>query len=105
MKKTTEKLLIQLEAELLEIEQSKEAYAKKLRQYQNQYNRLLQKHKHEERRVRTRHLIERGAITESCIKNATELSNEQFKNIVTGALNVYGIGEESNVSGTKTKVG
>lgn len=55
-------------------------------QLENQKKLLLQKHKEEERKARTKRLIERGAILESLISGADEMSNEQVKNILAAAL-------------------
>lgn len=55
-------------------------------QLENQKKLLLQKHKEEARKARTKRLIERGAILESLISGADEMSNEQVKNILAAAL-------------------
>lgn len=55
-------------------------------QLENQKKLLLQKHKEEERKARTKRLIERGAILESLISGADEMSNEQVKNILAAVL-------------------
>ena len=52
------------------------------KQIKNEEKLLIQKHKTEERKVRTRRLIERGAILESLIENATELTNDQITTIL-----------------------
>ena len=57
-----------------------------IRQSENHVKQLLQKKNHMERKVRTRRLIERGAILESLITNASELSNEQIKTLLQSAL-------------------
>ena len=51
-----------------------------------QRKRLVQQQKAKERKARTKRLIERGAIAESLIPNASELTNEQFKQIISDAL-------------------
>lgn len=51
----------------------------KIEQLTHRQNRLVSKLKVEERKKRTRRLIERGAILESVIGNATDFSNEQIQ--------------------------
>ena len=51
-------------------------------QIKNEEKLLLQKHKAEERAARTRRLIERGAILESLIDGADELTNDQIAEIL-----------------------
>jgi TolA-binding protein len=55
-------------------------------QLKNRQRELMQKHKVKERKERTRRLIERGAIAESLIDGADELTNEQFKSVIERAL-------------------
>jgi hypothetical protein len=55
-------------------------------QLKNRQRELVQKHKARERKERTRRLIERGAIAESLIASADELTNEQFKSVIERAL-------------------
>ncbi len=50
-----------------------------MRQLANRRKVILQQHKAEERKARTKRLIERGAILESMIDEATALTNEQVK--------------------------
>jgi secreted Zn-dependent insulinase-like peptidase len=51
----------------------------KISQYENQLKAIKQKQKSEERKARTKRLIERGAILESLIENADNLTNDQIK--------------------------
>lgn len=51
----------------------------KIEQLTHRQDRLVSKLKVEERKKRTRRLIERGAILESVIGNATDFSNEQIQ--------------------------
>jgi hypothetical protein len=51
----------------------------KIEQLQNQRKQLLQREKQAERKARTKRLIERGAILESLIPNATGYSNEEIQ--------------------------
>jgi hypothetical protein len=51
----------------------------KISQYENQVKAIRQKQKSEERKARTKRLIERGAILESLIENADNLTNDQVK--------------------------
>jgi len=57
-----------------------------IRQGENKVKRLLQKNHQQERKNRTRRLIERGAILESLIPDAKELSNEQIQLLLVKAL-------------------
>lgn len=50
-----------------------------IEQLTHRQDRLVSKLKVEERKKRTRRLIERGAILESVIGNATDFSNEQIQ--------------------------
>lgn len=51
----------------------------KIEQLTHRQERLVSKLKIEERKKRTRRLIERGAILESVIGNATDFTNEQIQ--------------------------
>ncbi|GHU80011.1 hypothetical protein FACS1894191_4190 [Clostridia bacterium] len=51
----------------------------KISQYENQLKAIRQQQKSEERKARTKRLIERGAILESLIGNADNLTNDQIK--------------------------
>jgi len=57
-----------------------------IRQGENKVKRLMQKNNQQERKDRTRRLIERGAILESQVPNAVQLSNEQIKTLLQYAL-------------------
>ena len=52
------------------------------KQIENEEKLLLQKHKTEERKARTNRLIDRGAILESLIDGAAELTNDQIAEIL-----------------------
>lgn len=54
-----------------------------IKQLTNKKKRLISEQKQAERKKRTRRLIERGAILESVIGNATDFSNEQIQSILT----------------------
>ena len=75
MSKTTTEKLAQAQSERQQIEA--------------EIKRLTQQHKEEERKARTKRLIERGAIKESLIENPADLTNEQFKALITEAMNLY----------------
>lgn len=60
-----------------------QAAKKEIEQLTHRQDRLVSKLKVEERKKRTRRLIERGAILESAIGNATDFSNEQIQSILT----------------------
>ena len=55
---------------------------KKIEQLSHRQDRLVSKLKAEERKKRTRRLIERGAILESAIGNATDFTNEQIQTLL-----------------------
>jgi hypothetical protein len=59
---------------------------KKITQCNNHLNSVLAKSREEERRARASRLIQRGAITESLIHNAKNLTNEQIESLLTVAL-------------------
>jgi len=59
-----------------------ETLQEKIQQLENQKKLLLQKQRADERKARTRRLIQRGAILESLIPNAGELTNEQIKSVL-----------------------
>ena len=53
-----------------------------INQLTNKKKRLISEQKQAERKKRTKQLIERGAILESVIGNAEELSNEQLQTLL-----------------------
>ena len=61
-----------------EIEKARE----QLKRKENQKKRLLSKQKEVERNQRTKRLIERGAILENVIGDATDFSNEQIQSLL-----------------------
>lgn len=58
----------------------------KLRQYENREKRLLNQIKTEQRRARTHRLIERGAILESLLDGAADMTGEQVRAVLEAAL-------------------
>ena len=54
----------------------------RLAQLENQKKQLIQKQKTDERKARTKRLVERGAILESLIEGAAELTNEQITHVL-----------------------
>jgi len=54
----------------------------KIAQLENRKKKLVQKQKTDERKARTKRLIERGAILESLIDGAAELTNDQITHIL-----------------------
>ena len=56
-------------------------------QLENRRKELMQKNRERERKARTRRLIERGAIVESVIGGADELTGEQFKAFIERVTN------------------
>jgi hypothetical protein len=59
---------------------------KKIKQHNNHLNNVLAKSREEEKRARASRLIQRGAIAESLIPNAKNLTNEQIEELLTVAL-------------------
>ena len=55
-----------------------ESIDERIRQLENQKRKILQTRKEQERKARTKRLIERGAILESCIEGLDALTNEQI---------------------------
>jgi len=56
------------------------------KQSDNRIKLLKQQQKVEDRKARTKRLIERGAIIESLIENAGEMTNEQFMAFIADKL-------------------
>ena len=73
-----EKLDEQIKKKYDEIEKARE----NLKRKENQKKRLLSKQKEVERNQRIKRLIERGAILENVIGDATDFSNEQIQNLL-----------------------
>ena len=65
-----------------------------IRQGENYVKRRMQEINQQERKTRTRRLIERGAIVESLIDNATALTNEQIQAVLASALATQASREE-----------
>ena len=64
-----------------------------IKQRENNLKTLVQKKKILERKARTRRLIERGAILESLIEGALDLTNEQVKMLLQSALTKVSVRE------------
>ena len=64
-----------------------------IRQSENKVKRLLQQNNQQERKERTRRLIERGAILESLLPEAKNLSGEEVKIILRYALGTEAVKE------------
>lgn len=62
------------------------AIQEKIAQYKNQEKLLLQKQKEEVRKARTHRLIERGALLESLMGVADDITNEKIKEVLAIAL-------------------
>jgi len=81
------------------------SYDEKIAQLQNQKKQLIQKNKAEERKARTKRLIERGAILESLIDGAAELTNDQIASILKRTVgSSYGVKIIADVKSPKTVV-
>jgi len=57
-----------------------------IKQLENRRKKLLQQQKEQERKDRTRRLIEHGAILESLLDGAENLTNEEIKTVLSAAL-------------------
>jgi hypothetical protein len=77
-----------------------------IKQSENHLKMLLQKKNNFERNARTRRLIECGAILESLIDGALNLTNEQIKTLLQSALCTASARETaaSFISGNNTKI-
>ena len=74
----------------------------RIAQLENQRKQLIQKQKADERKARTKRLIERGAILESLIDGAEELTNDQISHILKCTVgSSYG---DKIITQTKSKV-
>lgn len=60
-------------------EEKIESVQEQIRQLENQKKRLMQEQKEQERKDRTKRLIERGAILESLLPEATTFTNEKIR--------------------------
>jgi hypothetical protein len=86
--------------------EEKIAQAHEVRQQaENQLKKLMQEKKEADKKARTRRLIERGAIAESLIENASELTNEQFKDTLSNALKNYLARSKNNTVKTANEAG
>ncbi len=66
-----------------------------IEQLTNKKKRLMSEQKKEERKKRTKRLIERGAILESVIGNATDFSNEQIQTLLIEIFSVDFVREKA----------
>jgi hypothetical protein len=75
----------------------------------NRRRELMQKSKAQERKARTKRLIERGAIAESLIPGADEMTDEQFRSfldkILSSAQSQRFSGTAARGGGTRTEDG
>lgn len=74
--------LEKMKAEIESKQEEKEKYEKKLVQLQNREKELKKMASLKERKKRNHRLIERGAILESFIKEASDKTNEEIKEIL-----------------------
>ena len=74
-----EKTLQEVQEQISELQEEKEKYDVKLKQLQNQGKKLEKLANEKERKRRNHRLITRGAILESLIENAEELTDEEIK--------------------------
>ena len=73
------KKLEQIRQESKEIKDKIDDTEERLRQLKNQENKILKQDIEKRRKERTHRLITRGAILESLIENAEELTDEEIK--------------------------
>ena len=79
------KKLDQIRQESKEIKNKIDDTEERLRQLKNQENKILKQDIVKKRKERTHRLITRGAILESLIENAEELTDEEIKNLLEEA--------------------
>lgn len=73
------KKLVQIRQESKEIKDKIDDTEERLRQLKNQENKILKQDIIKRRKERTHRLITRGAILESLIENAEEITDEEIK--------------------------
>ncbi|WP_392434283.1 DUF3847 domain-containing protein [Finegoldia magna] len=81
------KKLEQIRRESKEIKDKIDDTEERLRQLKNQENKILKQDIEKRRKERTHRLITRGAILESLIGNAEELTDEEIKILLEEATN------------------
>ena len=79
------KKLEQIRQESKEIKDKIDDTEERLRQLKNQEKKILKQDIVKRRKERTHRLITRGAILESLIENAEELTDEEIKNLLEEA--------------------
>ena len=79
------KKLEQIRQESKEIKNKIDDTEERLRQLKNQEKKILKQDIVKRRKERTHRLITRGAILESLIENAEELTDEEIKNLLEEA--------------------
>ena len=79
------KKLEQIRQESKEIKDKIDDTEERLRQLKNQEKKILKQDIEKRRKERTHRLITRGAILESLIENAEELTDEEIKNLLEEA--------------------
>ena len=79
------KKLEQIRQESKEIKDKIDDTEERLMQLKNQENKILKQDIVKRRKERTHRLITRGAILESLIENAEELTDEEIKNLLEEA--------------------
>lgn len=79
------KKLDRIRQESKEIKNKIDDTEERLRQLKNQENKILKQDIVKRRKERTHRLITRGAILESLIENAEELTDEEIKNLLEEA--------------------
>ena len=80
------KKLDQIRQESKEIKDKIEDTEERLRQLKNQEKKILKQDIEKRRKERTHRLITRGAILESLIENAEELTDEEIKILLEEAI-------------------
>ena len=80
------KKLEQIRQESKEIKDKSDDTEERLRQLKNQEKKILKQDIEKRRKERTHRLITRGAILESLIENAEELTDEEIKILLEEAI-------------------
>ncbi|HEP3076546.1 TPA: DUF3847 domain-containing protein [Streptococcus pyogenes] len=87
------KKLEQIRKESKEIKNKIDDTEERLRQLKNQEKKILKQDIEKRRKERTHRLITRGAILESLIENAEELTDEEIKILLEEAIKTKGFKE------------
>ena len=98
------KKLEQIKQESKEIKEKIDDTEERLRQLKNQENKILKQDIVKRRKERTHRLITRGAILESLIENAEELTDEEIKILLEEATKTKEFKETLKVMRKNVKI-